>query len=250
METMVLYFAWNKDWYAGGYRLLSMKGFVDFLFRFSNSIFGLNFGLEFSDLIIQPFWCWNRNIPGELDQYHDRWCPGSLCHQGISCHCIGYARQVGPYLTRRTIPTTCAIQWTHATMITSSLRRNDVATSRRNVSTLCWCYHCAVCPFWKFVCRVTRWLKSLWAAKKRGGGGLKSISGRKKGVQNWLFFHNYPKKGDLKSIPRSLPITSSSDPPPRDSSAMNTILISQLPPNLNRQKNHQYQYGKNMQSFT
>ena len=38
----------------------------------------------------KPFWCWDRNIPGQLDQHHNCWCPGSLCHQAISSHGINY----------------------------------------------------------------------------------------------------------------------------------------------------------------
>ena len=27
---------------------------------------------------ISSIWCWNYNIPGQLDQHHGSWCPGSL----------------------------------------------------------------------------------------------------------------------------------------------------------------------------
>ena len=44
-------------------------------------------GLEICKL---SFWCWDRNIPGELEQSHGCWCPGSLHHQDINSHDINY----------------------------------------------------------------------------------------------------------------------------------------------------------------
>ena len=41
----------------------------------------------------QPCWCWNRNIPCELGQYHGCWCPGSFRYQGINSHSIYYVRK-------------------------------------------------------------------------------------------------------------------------------------------------------------
>ena len=41
-----------------------------------------------NNFFIQSYWCWCRNFPGEPDQYHDCWCPGSLRRQVISSHGI------------------------------------------------------------------------------------------------------------------------------------------------------------------
>ena len=42
-------------------------------------------------------WCWGWDIKLELDQYHSYWCPGDLCHHGISSHGINKIIQTGLY---------------------------------------------------------------------------------------------------------------------------------------------------------
>ena len=39
---------------------------------------------------IQPFWCWDPNIPGKLGQYHGCWYPGSMHHHISSTHDINH----------------------------------------------------------------------------------------------------------------------------------------------------------------
>ena len=41
-------------------------------------------------------WCWNRNIRGELGQFHCCWWPGSLRRQVISNHGFDHTGQTGP----------------------------------------------------------------------------------------------------------------------------------------------------------
>ena len=41
---------------------------------------------------IKPANVFNQKIPGKLDEYQDRWCPGSLGRQIIINHINGYAR--------------------------------------------------------------------------------------------------------------------------------------------------------------
>ena len=48
-----------------------------------------------------PFWSSNGNVPGKLDQYHGYWCPGSLCCQVISNHCIDCWINGSSYSTRK-----------------------------------------------------------------------------------------------------------------------------------------------------
>ena len=69
---------------------------------------------------------WSYNFPaltlnvrglsylGLTGQYHGCWCPGSLCHQDISSHDIGYVEYVGPGLTWGRILSTCIISiWSY-----------------------------------------------------------------------------------------------------------------------------------------
>ena len=59
-----------------------------------------------------PFRCWDRNMSGELGQYHGWWCPGSLRRQVINSHGINYAGQMDHCVTRISVSTPCAIsEW-------------------------------------------------------------------------------------------------------------------------------------------
>ena len=48
----------------------------------------LNHVSEWDPWQLKSFWCWTQNILGELGQYDDYWCPGSLCHHITSSHDI------------------------------------------------------------------------------------------------------------------------------------------------------------------
>ena len=60
-------------------------------------------------IIYQPFGCWNMNIVRELGQYTSCWCPGALCHHGISNHDTEYAGLAGLSVLWGRISTICAI---------------------------------------------------------------------------------------------------------------------------------------------
>ena len=55
------------------------------------------------------FWCWNGDIPGELDQHHGCWCPGPMRHQVVSSLGFEYAGFIGLCLPWDMISTRCAI---------------------------------------------------------------------------------------------------------------------------------------------
>ena len=48
-------------------------------------------------------------IPVQHSQYHDCWCPGSLCHQDMSIHDIDYVEEVRSCLTWERNSTTCVM---------------------------------------------------------------------------------------------------------------------------------------------
>ena len=102
------------------------------------------------------FWWWDVNILAELGQYHDCWCPGSLCHRVISSHGIDY--WINGFLTPDglvfslgfpwgIIPTT--LQWCHNghdsvsnhqphdCLLNRLFRRRSKKTSKLRVTGLC-----------------------------------------------------------------------------------------------------------------
>ena len=63
----------------------------------------------FTSMCYWPLTCGDQVISVYLVQYHDCWCPGSLCRQDISNHDIGHVEYVGPGLTWGWILSTCVI---------------------------------------------------------------------------------------------------------------------------------------------
>ena len=54
-------------------------------------------------------WCCNRNLPGEIRQYHERCWPGLFPHQVVGYHDIDYVGSTGPCIPKGRVSTYLAI---------------------------------------------------------------------------------------------------------------------------------------------